>query len=190
MTVTFEELFGTTFEDTPLFWLFDTIEFDRVGLSTYVVETPMVLVALHEMFLTSFISDWVDNNGDVIGDNDFTVIYNYVKQYDSVKAIPLNKRRDGANIVWEYLWQLPNQTIPLEDLPIDVNNDAITITGSTVMVSKATLGDPDTVDGLLAAFAAYLLRKPVSGVTVRDGYIIEITTTDTQPYDVDDVVGG
>ncbi len=186
--MTFNQLFGTTYQDTPLFWTFKTIEFDRVGLSNYIVETPSVLVALHEMFLRSFIGNWVDNNGNTIGDDVSDIIYTYVQQYDTVKAIPLNKRIVDANTVWSYLWQLPEQTTPLSDVDVDTDSKLIFINGDTVNIRKATLNDAATVDELLYKFAAYLSQGQVSGVDIREGVIIEITTTENDPLDIDDVI--
>lgn len=189
MEPTFKELFGETYIETPSEFIFKTVEFDRVGLSTYVVETPMVLVALHEMIKLSFVGVWVDENGDTIGDllpgEVETVIYNYINQYDTIKCIPLNKRSIDGNVIWTYLWQFPEEEQELVDIDIDVMNDAITITGDTVSINKSVLDFPATVSEFVFAFAAYLLTKPVSGVVIRDGIFIDITTTDTQVLDPD-----
>lgn len=192
MEPTFLELFGETYVDTPSHWTFNTSEFDRVGLSTYVIETPSVLVALHQMMLLSFVGAWVDENGDTVSDllpgEIETVVYNYINQYDVIKCIPLNKRVEQGNIVWTYLWQFPGNTDSLPIDSIDLVNDAITISNTTVIISKTVLGNPTTVSDFIRAFAAYLLIRQISGVMIRDGFFIDIVTTDTQQLDPDLVV--
>ncbi len=186
----FSDLFGISYVDSPSHWTFSTNEFDRVDLDNYAMETNAVICAIHEIMIRTYRGTLRDENADKLVDSIGGLIYNYAVHYDFVKLVPLGKSFINDSIEYNYLWFFADSDYDYDSVILDLNNDLVTFSGSTVMISKSVLSNPTTPTNFLFNLVAYIRQKNIVGMNVDSNSFITIKLNPNlvPPLDTDNIV--